>query len=60
MAGRPKVKNKKKKTTVYLEPELLEAYKKYCEEQGIENYSEHIESLIKKRLKNEKIIYIVQ
>jgi len=52
--GRPKIKNKKEKVCVYLKPETLEEYKKYCEENGIENYSEHIEELIKKNTSDNK------
>ena len=52
---RPKITNKKEKTCVYLKPDTLEEFKKYCEENNIENYSEHIESLIKKHIvKNDK------
>ena len=47
---RPKITNKKEKTCVYLKPDTLEEFKKYCEENNIENYSEHIESLIKKHI----------
>jgi hypothetical protein len=52
--GRPKIKNKKEHLTVYLEPELMEEFKKYCEEQNIENFSDYIEQLIKK-YKKEKL-----
>ena len=50
MSGRPKIKNKKENVCVYLKSEILEEYKKYCEKNGIENYSEHIEKLIKKHI----------
>ena len=46
--ARPKIKNKKKNTTIYLQPEILEKFKQYCDENDIENYSEHIETLLLK------------
>jgi hypothetical protein len=48
---RPKIKNKKKKVCVYLTPETLEIFKKFCQEQNIENYSDYIEKLINKNIK---------
>lgn len=52
--GRTKIRNKKENICVYLNPETLEEFKKYCEENDIENYSEHIEELIKKYINNDK------
>ena len=51
--SRPKIKNKKENTTIYLKPETLEEFKKHCETNGIENYSEYIEELIKNYIKKE-------
>ena len=50
--GRPKIKKKREKTCVYLKPEILEEFKKHCEVNGVENYSEYIEELIKNYIKN--------
>jgi metal-responsive CopG/Arc/MetJ family transcriptional regulator len=51
--SRPKIKNKKENTTIYLKPEILEEFKKHCEVKGVENYSEYIEELIKNYIKKE-------
>jgi metal-responsive CopG/Arc/MetJ family transcriptional regulator len=50
--GRKKLKNKKEKVSIYLKPETLEEFKKHCEVNGVENYSEYIEELIKNYIKN--------
>ena len=44
--ARPKINKKKKSTTIYLQPEILEKYKEYCDKNDIENYSIHIEKLL--------------
>ena len=54
--ARPRIKNKKEKTSVYLNPELIEEFKNYCEELNIENYSEHIEKLILKYMNDDNSI----
>lgn len=44
--------DKKRKTiSVAINPEVYELWKKYCEENGIENYSEYIEKMINEKLK---------
>lgn len=43
---------KRKKISIAINPDVYELWKKYCEENGIENYSEYIEKMIKDRLKN--------
>lgn len=44
--------DKKRKTvSVAINPEVYELWKKYCEENGIENYSEYIEKIITEKLK---------
>jgi hypothetical protein len=37
---------KRKKLAVSINPEVYELWKKYCLENGIENYSEYIEKII--------------
>lgn len=41
---------KRKKLSVSIDPEVYELWKQYCEENGIENYSEYIEKIIKEKL----------
>jgi hypothetical protein len=45
---------KRKKVSFSIKPELYEIWKKYCEENNIENYSEYIEKLIIEKIKNIK------
>ena len=42
--------DKRKKVSFTINPKVYELYVKYCEDNGIENYSEHIEKLIKKKI----------
>ena len=42
---------KRKKLSVSIDPEVYELWKKYCEDNGIENYSQYIEMMIKQQLK---------
>ena len=41
---------KRKKLSVSIDPEVYELWKRYCEENGIENYSEYIEKIIREKL----------
>lgn len=41
---------KRKKVSVAINPEVYELWKKYCSENGIENYSEYIEKLIQEKI----------
>jgi len=44
--------DKKRKTiSVTINPEAYELWKKYCEDNGIENYSEYIEKIIISKIK---------
>lgn len=44
--------DKKRKTiSVAIKPEVYELWKKYCSENGIENYSEYIEKIIQEKIK---------
>lgn len=45
---------KRKKISVAMNPEIYELWKIYCEENGIENYSEYIEKIIKEKIGNKK------
>jgi predicted CopG family antitoxin len=42
---------KRKKLSISINPEVYELWKQYCLENGIENYSEYIEKLIKEKIK---------
>ena len=42
---------KRKKLSVSIDPEVYELWKKYCEDNGIENYSEYIEKIIISKIK---------
>ena len=45
--------DKKRKTiSVAIKPEVYELWKKYCIDNGIENYSEYIEKIIIDKLKD--------
>ena len=45
--------DKKRKTiTIAIDPEVYELWKKYCSDNGIENYSEYIEKIIISKIKN--------
>jgi len=41
---------KKKHVSFSINPEVYELWKQYCLENGIENYSEYIEKLIKEKI----------
>lgn len=41
---------KRKKLSVSIDPEVYELWKQYCIENGIENYSEYIEKIIREKL----------
>jgi len=43
---------KRKKISVSVNPEVYELWQKYCADNGIENYSEYIEMIIKDKIKN--------
>jgi len=45
-------KDKKKTLSISIDPRILELWKKYCEENEIENYSEYIEMLLIEKIKN--------
>jgi len=45
---------KRKTISIAINPEVYELWKKYCEYNGIENYSEYIEKLLLEKLKNDK------
>ena len=38
--------DKRKKLSFSIKPEIYEIWQKYCEDSGIENYSEYIEKMI--------------
>lgn len=40
----------RKKVSLTIDPKVYEIYKKYCEKNNIENYSEHIEKIILKMI----------
>lgn len=42
---------KKKSISFSIKPEVYELWKKYCEENAIENYSEYIEKIILNKIK---------
>lgn len=42
---------KRKRVSVAINPEVYELWKKYCSENGIENYSEYIEKIIIEKIK---------
>ena len=42
---------KRKKLSVSIDPEVYELWQKYCEYNGIENYSEYIEKIIISKIK---------
>jgi hypothetical protein len=42
---------KRKKVSFSIDPDVYELWVKYCSDNGIENYSEHIEKIIKEKLK---------
>jgi len=42
--------DKRKKLSVSVDPEVYELWKKYCDDNGIENYSQYIEMIIKEKL----------
>lgn len=44
--------DKRKTVSFSMDPRIYELWKKYCEENGIDNYSEYIEKIIIERLKN--------
>jgi len=41
---------KRKKLAVTINPEVYELWKKYCSDNGIENYSEYIEKIIQEKI----------
>lgn len=51
---RKKIPNDKKRKTisVAINPDVYELWKKYCKENGIENYSEYIEKIIVDNINN--------
>jgi len=46
---------KRKHVSFSIDPEVYELWVKYCEENGIENYSEYIENIIKDKLNIKRI-----
>lgn len=45
--------DKKRKTvSVAINPEVYKLWKKYCIDNGIENYSEYIEKIIQEKINN--------
>lgn len=52
--ARPKLTKTKEAITIYLKEELLDKLIEYCKENGIENYSDYIETIIKKNIENKK------
>ena len=53
---RKKIPTEEKRQTISfsIDPRLYELWKKYCEDNGIENYSEYIEKMIMEKMKGEK------
>ena len=45
---------KRKKVSFSIDPDVYELWVKYCSDNGIENYSEYIEKIIKNKLDYEK------
>lgn len=43
---------KRKKVSFSIDPYVYELWQKYCADNGIENYSEYIEMIIKDKIKN--------
>jgi len=43
--------NKRKHVSFSIDPEVYELWKKYCEDNDIENYSEYIEKIIVEKMK---------
>lgn len=54
MANKKPENKKRKNLNVSIDPRVYEIFKQYCDEHDIENYSEFIEKLITKKLKDEK------
>jgi|AntAceMinimDraft_4_1070372.scaffolds.fasta_scaffold238353_1 hypothetical protein len=52
---RKKIPEEKKRKTVSfsIDPRVYKMWENYCEENGIENYSEYIELLINEKIKND-------
>lgn len=48
-----KEEDKKKSLSFSIDPRVYEMWIKYCEENGIENYSDYIEKMIKNKIKYE-------
>jgi len=48
-----KEEDKKKTLSFSIDPSIYEMWIKYCKENGIENYSDYIEKMIKNKLENE-------
>lgn len=47
-----KEEDKKKTLSFSIDPRVYEMWVKYCEENGIENYSDYIEKMIIEKLKD--------
>jgi len=51
-----KPKEKKRKTISFaVDPRIYELWKKYCEENDIENYSEYIEKIILEKMRKDEL-----
>lgn len=44
--------DKRKHVSFSIDPDVYELWKKYCEDNGIKNYSEYIEKIIVEKLNN--------
>ena len=52
--------DKKRKTiTIAIDPEVYELWKKYCSENGIENYSEYIEKIIINKINKTQLFLLL-
>ena len=51
-----KEEDKKKTLSFSIDPRVYEMWVKYCEENGIENYSDYIEKMITEKLKDIKVL----
>lgn len=45
------IEKKRKHVSFSIDPDVYELWVKYCSDNGIENYSEYIENIIKNRIK---------
>jgi phage/plasmid-associated DNA primase len=50
-----KEEDKKKTLSFSIDPRVYEMWVKYCEENGIENYSDYIEKMIKNKINHNEI-----